>query len=130
MTVGLRCELFPADLLEALAFYRTVLGFDVVGDEPDNDTVYVYLGRGDVRLGLGARPQVADRAERQPPVGVELVLEVDSVIDERDHIVSTGWPLDEDLTARSWGLTDFRLLDPAGYYWRITDRRTSRAPAP
>ena len=28
----------------------------------------------------------------------------------------------EDLRARPWGLRDFRVLDPAGYYLRITDR--------
>jgi uncharacterized glyoxalase superfamily protein PhnB len=27
----------------------------------------------------------------------------------------------ETLTARPWGLRDFRLLDPDGYYWRITE---------
>ena len=31
-----------------------------------------------------------------------------------------GWVLEEDITARPWGLRDFRLLDPDGYYWRIT----------
>ena len=28
----------------------------------------------------------------------------------------------EDLGDRPWGLRDFRVLDPAGYYLRITDR--------
>ena len=28
----------------------------------------------------------------------------------------------EDLQDRPWGLTDFRILDPAGYYLRITSR--------
>ena len=28
----------------------------------------------------------------------------------------------EDLRDRPWGLRDFRVLDPAGYYLRITDR--------
>jgi hypothetical protein len=31
-------------------------------------------------------------------------------------------PLAEDLQERPWGLTDFRILDPAGYYLRITGR--------
>ena len=61
-------------------------------------------------------------AVRLPPAGVELVLEVDDVGAERDRVVAAGWPLGEDLQARPWGLTDFRILDPAGYYLRITDR--------
>jgi lactoylglutathione lyase len=50
------------------------------------------------------------------------VIEVDDVVAERDRVVAAGWPLEEDLQARPWGLTDFRVLDPAGYYLRITDR--------
>ena len=56
------------------------------------------------------------------PWGVELVLEVDDVHAERDRVLDAGWPLAEDLTIRPWGLTDFRLLDPVGYYWRVTGR--------
>jgi len=35
---------------------------------------------------------------------------------------AAGWPLDEDLQDRPWGLRDFRILDPDGYYLRITNR--------
>ena len=38
------------------------------------------------------------------------------------RVVDGGWPLAEDLVERPWGLTDFRVLDPAGYFLRITDR--------
>jgi len=50
------------------------------------------------------------------------VLEVDDVIAERDRVITAGWPLTEDLQDSPWGLKDFRTLDPAGYYLRITDR--------
>ena len=49
-------------------------------------------------------------------------LEVDDVVGERDRVLAAGWPLEEDLQERPWGLTDFRILDPAGYYLRITGR--------
>jgi hypothetical protein len=47
---------------------------------------------------------------------VDLVLEVDDVVAERDLVVAAGWPLEQDLQDRPWGLTDFRVVDPAGYY--------------
>jgi lactoylglutathione lyase len=50
------------------------------------------------------------------------VLEVDDIAAERDRVVAAGWPLEEDLQDRPWGLTDFRILDSAGYYLRITGR--------
>jgi lactoylglutathione lyase len=59
---------------------------------------------------------------RRPPIGVELVLEVDDIVEERNRVVAHGWPLEEDLSVRPWGLTDFRLLDPSGYYLRLTNR--------
>jgi Glyoxalase/Bleomycin resistance protein/Dioxygenase superfamily len=53
---------------------------------------------------------------------VELVLELDDVVNERDRVVAAGWPLHEELQDRPWGPKDFRILDPARYYLRITGR--------
>jgi lactoylglutathione lyase len=99
-----------------------VLGFVVLKDQRDVPAAYVYLGRGGVRVGALREDAPADHAARRPPSGVELVLEVDDIGAERDRVVAAGWPLDENLQHRSWGLTDFRILDPDGYYLRITDR--------
>jgi uncharacterized glyoxalase superfamily protein PhnB len=38
------------------------------------------------------------------------------------HVRSEGWPRSAELRRQPWGLTDFRLLDPDGYYWRVTSR--------
>ena len=81
---------------------------------------YLALRRADVHLGAGARRSIPDTEARRPPIGVELVLEVDDIDSEHDRISATGWPMTEGLTRRPWGLRDFRLLDPDGYYWRIT----------
>ena len=62
----------------------------------------------------------AQSGGRQP--GLEIVLEVDDVAAERDRVVAAGWPLEEDLANRPWGLTHFRIIDPDGYYLRITSR--------
>lgn len=50
------------------------------------------------------------------------MLEVDDIAGERAQVIEAGWPIEEDLTARPWGLRDFRILDPSGYYLRITDQ--------
>ena len=118
----LRCEIFPGDLDVIVDFYTRVLRFRLTADRRSEPGAYVSLQRGSVRVGA-ARSAVPDaRAARVPPAGVELVLEVDDVAGERDRVVVAGWPLEEDLQDRPWGLTDFRVLDPAGYYLRITDR--------
>jgi lactoylglutathione lyase len=123
MEMTLRFEIFPDDLDATVDFYTRVLRFRIVKDERDDTSPYVSLTRGNVHVGaLGTALTGDARAARRPPAGVELVLEVDDVAGERDHVVAAGWPLSEDLQDRSWGLTDFRILDPAGYYLRITDR--------
>lgn len=124
MDMTLRFEIFPRNLDSVVDFYIRVLGFRVTKDERSTPKPYVALRRGSVRVGALGRDVPAAPAGRRPPMGVELVLEVDDVAAERDQVMAAGWPLDEDLQRRPWGLTDFRILDPAGYYLRITDRAT------
>jgi lactoylglutathione lyase len=82
----------------------------------------VALQRDAVQVGAVRREVPDAPAARRPPVGTETVLEVDDLASERSRVVAAGWPLEEDLQVRPWGLTDFRILDPAGYYLRITSR--------
>jgi lactoylglutathione lyase len=120
MTDTLRCEIFPADLDRTVGFYLRVLAFRLLDDRRADEVPYIYMQRGDVRIGAVTHSGVVSEDVRRPPVGVELVLEVDDLDAERDRIVAAGWPLYEDITERPWGLRDFRLFDPDGYYWRVT----------
>ena len=54
--------------------------------------------------------------------GIELVLEVNDIKAMYQRMRSANWPLSAELQHQPWGLTDFRVLDPDGYYWRITTR--------
>ena len=118
----MRFEIFPDDLDVTVDFYRRVLRFRLTADRRGEPDAYVSLQRGSVRVGAARRAVPDARTARLPPAGVELVLEVDDVAAERDQIIAQGWPLEEDLQDRPWGLRDFRVLDPAGYYLRITGR--------
>ncbi len=118
----MRFEIFPDDLDVIVDFYTRVLHFRLTADQRNEPSPYVSLQRDDVRIGAASRIVLDARAARLPPAGVELVLEVDDVIAERDRVIAAGWPLTEVLQDRPWGLKDFRILDPAGYYLRITDR--------
>lgn len=120
MDMTLRCEIFPADLDVTIGFYQRVLGFQLTDDRRAED--YVSLRRGGVQVGAVKAMLPNASTARRPPAGLELVLEVDDVDAERDRVVAAGWPLDDDLRDQSWGLRDFRILDPDGYYLRITNR--------
>ena len=122
MSAALRCEIFPSDLDATIDFYVQVLAFRVIRDERAAEHPYVALERGEVRLGAAARAEPEDRDQRRPTTGVELVLEVDDLDADRRRVAQNEWAIEEDVTQRPWGLSDFRLLDPSGYYWRITTR--------
>ena len=125
MSMSARFEIFPSDLDATADFYTRVLGFRIAADQRHQRQPYLTLERDGVRIGAAYRQDHGHQEARCPPIGVELVLEVDDLTDELDRVQRAGWPLQEALQARSWGLRDFRLLDPGGYYLRITERRAA-----
>jgi len=124
----LRVELFVGDMDASIRFYRDVLGFRV--DRRAED--YASLRRGVVVLGLGPVAKLPEHTEGQgftrqrlrgaKGAGVELVLELDG-LDELQALYEhcrQQVTISDELSLRSWGLHDFRLTDPDGYYLRIT----------
>ncbi|MET0822467.1 MAG: VOC family protein [Aeromicrobium sp.] len=120
MTASLRVEIFPSDRDRTIRFY-TGLGFDVTGLS-EGPPAYASLRLGDVRIGV-CEADTVEPARRAIPAGTEIVIEVDDIHAFRDDAVEAGTVLDEDLTERPWGLIDFRVVDPDGYYLRFTARR-------
>ncbi len=121
MPTSLRIEIFPADLNATVRFYVDLLGFSLVTDRRSDVSPYLSLQRDDVQIGAVPIPG-GHPLQRRPPTGVEIVFEVDYLHVERDRIRLAGWPIEEDIMRRPWGLQDFRVLDPDGYYLRFTSR--------
>jgi lactoylglutathione lyase len=119
---SVRFELFPTDLDRFVDFYVRVLRFDIAADRRREPQPYVYLKRGEVRIGAVRAWEEIDPRARSLPHGVEIVIEVDDLVAERNAIVMAGQALDEDIVERAWGLADFRVFDPDGYYIRFTTR--------
>lgn len=120
MSARLRCEIFPDDLDAAVDFYVGVLGFALDRDERAADHPYISMSYDNVQL--GASPgTTAVGAERRPPIGVEIVIEVDDIDAVHERVAATGWRIEEQLQRRPWGLRDFRVQDASGYYLRLTE---------
>ena len=119
---GLRFELFPVDLDRFVDFYVRVLRFVLVADRRDEQPPYVALKRGGVRIGAIPAWEEVNPRLRALPQGVEIVIEVDDLVAEREAVLGAGHPLTEDITERPWGLSDFRIFDPEGYFLRFTTR--------
>lgn len=120
MGMSLRIELFVEDLDVFVDFYTRVLAFGVADDRRDTEWPYVAVARDGVRIGAVRAGEGVERAARMVPTGTEIVLEVDDVAAEHDRAVAAGCPPVGGLQRRPWGLTDFRLHDPDGYYLRVT----------
>lgn len=121
-----RLELFVADVDASVAFYERALGFRLVRRDPG----YASLRRGDAELGLGAAEKLPaggdgpgftqERVAGARGAGVEIVLEVEDLGDALEAVRAAGHTVVEPIRARPWGLEDFRLTDPDGYYIRVT----------
>jgi uncharacterized glyoxalase superfamily protein PhnB len=120
---GLRAELFVRDVPRSAAFYRDVLGFETLREAPGG---YTSIAREGAVLGLNAVDRMpADHPVRPKPdapvgLGVELVVVVADVAALHARAAASGCREVSPLVAQPWGLTDFRVLDPDGYYIRIT----------
>jgi lactoylglutathione lyase len=122
-----RLELFVEDMETSIGFYTRVLGFEVARNEPGD---YASLRNGDVVLGIGPISKLSegdgyftrDIASSRRGLGVEIVLEVEDVNEWHRRVVASGHPVFEPPQKRPWGLRDFRIVDPDGYYLRLTSR--------
>jgi lactoylglutathione lyase len=124
--MSVRFELFVEDLKKSVDFYTNILGFKIAySDESyssvkrDTVTIGICYAR-DLHEGHYFRPEIDIQRKG---LGVEIVLEVDNVEEEYKKVQSSGYPITEELQEQDWNLIDFRIVDPDGYYLRITSRK-------
>jgi catechol 2,3-dioxygenase-like lactoylglutathione lyase family enzyme len=130
LPLGLRFELFVDDVEASVRFYGATL--ELLPPESWSPDGYVPLRAGAVTIGVQHYTKLPaehhfNRVRLAGPrgVGVEIVIEVDDV----DRAYAFASPEAErhrgriePLAERSWGAKDFRLIDPDGYYVRVTSR--------
>jgi predicted enzyme related to lactoylglutathione lyase len=128
--MDLRLEFFVEELERSIRFYTQVLGFQVrqrgIGGYTmlTNETATISLN---LRASLPNDHPVHCRPGEKVGRGVEVVLSVEDINACHDAVEASGWPLSSNLTSQPWGLTDFRLVDPDGYYIRVTSKRRTQA---
>ena len=122
----LQVNLAVKDLQASAAFYTRTFDFKEVSNDPG----YILLQRNALVLGLKTdellwHPNPGERPVESlvRGVGVELVLEISDIGQLHTKMQQAGVAIHEPLKEQPWGATDFRMLDPDGYYWRITSPR-------
>ncbi|HET8990151.1 MAG TPA: VOC family protein [Acidimicrobiales bacterium] len=129
--IGLRFELFVDDVEASVRFYGATL--ELVPPEGWSSDGYVPLRAGVVTVGVQNHTKLPVDHHFSPAhlagprgVGLEVVIEVDDV----DRAYARASPEAErhggriePIGERPWGARDFRLIDPDGFYVRVTSRR-------
>ncbi|MBY5774195.1 glyoxalase [Rhizobium leguminosarum] len=121
----LSLELFAECPEKSIDFYRRVLGFEVQGS---SSAEYTMLKYGDAVIAINSHSVLSTdhplriASGQRAGLGVEIVLKVSDVEDAYRAAQESGWPV-SDLALQPWGLRDFRLVDPDGYYVRVTGRK-------
>lgn len=125
-SVRLQVNLAVKDLHVSAAFYTETFDFKEVSNNPG----YILLQRNALVLGLKTDELLWHPDPGEQPVeslvrgvGVELVLEISDIAQFHAKMEQAGVAIYEPLKEQPWGATDFRVLDPDGYYWRITSPR-------
>lgn len=129
--LGLRFELFVDDVEASVRFYGATLR--LVPPQNWSPDGYVPLQAGAVTVGIQSHTKLPAEHHFSPAhlagprgVGLEIVIEVDDI--DRAYALAKpeaerhGGQI-EPLGERPWGAKDFRLVDPDGYYVRVTSLR-------
>jgi lactoylglutathione lyase len=126
--LGVRFELFVNDVGHSARFYGEVLDFRPARDA--DQTGYLPISSGAVTIGLQGHANLPSDHHFRPEhfagprgVGVEIQIEVDDVDALYARAVTAAPALGggiEPIGDRAWGLRDFRLIDPDGYYLSVS----------
>ena len=128
-TNRIQIELHVPDFEIVLDFYGK-LGFKKVRrqNEQSNPRYLVMERQGTIINfwpgddGVWAQPYFKKFPKDTPRgYGVEIVLPVDEIRTYYDQVKQFAQVV-QPLQLRHWGLHDFRIVDPFGYYFRITER--------
>jgi lactoylglutathione lyase len=120
----IRLELFVSELGTSIQFYEEILGFTkgYVG------TDYAEVFNSAVEIGLclmdklpEEHPLKTKSSDERKGLGVEIVLALKDLESLYNKVKNSAYPISSDLQLQPWNLRDFRLVDPDGYYLRITE---------
>ncbi|HEY8090100.1 MAG TPA: VOC family protein [Polyangiaceae bacterium] len=119
-------ELYVEDTRYYLRIFRDALGLEVVRDE--GDWVELRSSHGTVILNRFDDPDPGHpfahyRDAPRRGVGVEIGIVCDGLRDKWEKARRLEGCDVSEIVTQEWGMTDFRILTPHGYYLRVTTPR-------
>jgi catechol 2,3-dioxygenase-like lactoylglutathione lyase family enzyme len=116
-------ELYVEEPAYYVRIFRDALGFEVVRDE--GTFVELRSDRGLVLLNAfedadPGHPFEHYRLEKRRGVGVEIGIVTDRIEETWEAARRIEGCVVTDIVHQEWGMTDYRILTPHGYYLRVT----------
>ncbi|MDW8244619.1 MAG: hypothetical protein RMJ88_15535 [Thermogemmata sp.] len=116
-------ELYTQRLEEYACFFQRVCGFTILRRHDDfyelRSSIAVILLNADEKLSAG-HPFQGWLSETNKGIGVEIGIVVSDLEAARAAaLLFSGWTV-TDIRQQDWGLSDFRVTTPDGYYLRLT----------
>jgi predicted enzyme related to lactoylglutathione lyase len=112
-------ELDCHELSSHIDFFKAVAGFEV--NQKDGNFVTLHSERGEILLnGVGGKAKEKPDRYQGPRVEIGIVVgDLDKAFAEAKK--QTGWKIAAAIAKQSWGVRDFRVYSPEGYYIRVTE---------
>ncbi len=116
-------ELYVEEPALYVRIFRDALGFAVTRDE--GDFVELRSKRAIVLLNTFEEPDAGHpfehfRTERRRGIGVEIGIVTERIHEAWSAAKAIAGISVSDVVTQEWGMTDFRILTPHGYYLRVT----------
>lgn len=120
MVTQSKIEIFTCRVEKTTNFYEE-LGFYRIISKKDK---YKTLRRDEFLLSISPIPWYLPlflfRLFKLPPFGIEIVLYFQDIKLIRTRLLNSGYKPGK-IKLQKWGVEDFRIIDPAGHYVRISN---------
>jgi hypothetical protein len=118
-------ELGTQHVAEYVEYFRTVVGFELIQQQQGFATLESSVAQ---LLLMDPRgwPKGHPFYEKTTGSGQGIGIEIGLVVADLDKtfaaaVKQKGWPISTGIVRRPWGVRDFRVLSPDGYYLRFTE---------
>ncbi|WP_026690486.1 VOC family protein [Alteribacter aurantiacus] len=124
MTVLFRVELYVKDIETSLSFYQEIVGLEMIGRNERcgrfNYDCFSLLVTADSVLDEEHYFNRTSGMEKGK--GFELIIVVDHLEDVYERCLAHNYPIAVDIEEYEWGVRGFKLVDPDGYFLRVTSK--------
>lgn len=117
-----RLELFVEDLQRSISFFEEVIGLTF----HNKTEVSAIIKMENFSLLLTSDNVLKENhyfkkdCLRPKGKGVEVVILLDNIEQTYQRVLDKNYPVESSLKMQSWGMKDFRIIDPDGYYLRLS----------